>query len=301
MRVIKLNILVAEDSKYYRKYMEETLEKWGYSVIFAEDGEKAWQILQTDDGPQLVLLNWEMPKLTGLDVCYQVRMNELNKYVYLILLTSHASQEDIIKGLEAGADDYVVKPFHDQELKSRLKIGERIIKLENSIRKMALIDPLTGLLNRRAFNSRLESELERCVRNKSTLSLLLFDIDNFKKINDTYGHQCGDSVLYGISQQAKTFLRGYDFISRFGGEEFIICLPDVNQTQAMVIAERLRTGIENLKIETNSADRSIQVTASFGLYTIHSGEKHNIEYIIRQADQAMYRAKNKGKNCICCA
>jgi len=227
-----MSILIAEDSNFFRQLLVKTLGNWGYEVVTAGDGDAAWEILQREDAPRLAILDWVMPGLSGLEICRRVAGGERIPYIYLILLTSKDNKDDIVAGLEAGADDYIAKPFHEEELKCRVKIGERMIRLENKISQLAATDPLTGVLNRRAFMMRMEGELHRAKRNSEPVSIIMVDIDYFKKINDSYGHQIGDVVLQNIANRLSASLRSYEFIGRFGGEEFVICLTGANENQA---------------------------------------------------------------------
>lgn len=290
-----MKILIAEDSKYYQRLLQDTLKSWDYTVILADNGIKAIEILKKDDGPKLAIIDWMMPHMNGLEVCKKVRETLNKSYIYLIILTANSSKEDVIKGLEAGADDYVTKPFNDMELKFRLKNGERIVDLENRIMQLALTDPLTGLLNRRAFVDRLISEIEKNNRLGGTLSLIMVDLDDFKKVNDKYGHLVGDEVLKHVATCFSSYLRKYDFIGRYGGEEFVICLPGADAYSAELIAERLRIGMKKVTIEQEEETLKLQVTASFGI--CETSEAVNDLYTLtREADKALYLAKANGKD-----
>ncbi|MFZ5687689.1 MAG: GGDEF domain-containing protein [Bacillota bacterium] len=291
-----MKILVAEDSKYYRKILVDTLRAWKYDVVIASDGIEALEIIKQEDGPRLAIINWIMPGLDGLELCRKVRAWEKEGYVYLILLTANAGKENIVKGLEAGADDYIIKPFDEEVLKCRLKIGERIINLENEIRRLANLDHLTGVLNRRAFMERLDSEIARCQRIKIPLALIMSDLDNFKSINDNYGHQTGDEVLRMVAGKTKNLVRKYDFIGRYGGEEFVICTPGASLLTAKEIAERLRREIEESVIPVEKGACYIKVTASFGISFLEGDSSTDIDSLIKRADDALYLAKKQGKN-----
>ena len=293
---MRLKILVAEDSRYYRKIIETVLNGWGYEVVLAKDGVDAWNIVRENSRPQLAILDWVMPGMNGIEVCQTVRNSALNSYVYIILLTGMDKKENLIAGLRAGADDYIVKPFDEQELKYRIQIGQRIIELENRISRLALTDWLTGLLNRRAFMERLESEVHRAWRLKSPLSLIMADLDNFKRINDTYGHLDGDKVIARFAIEIGKHIRKYDFVGRFGGEEFILCVPGVPQAQALEIAERLRKETERLQIRVAADPAPISITASFGVYTSSSEVFEDSNTLIKKADDYLYQAKGQGKN-----
>lgn len=288
-----MKILVAEDSKYYQSVLKDTLVKWGYEVILTGDGIQACEKLKEDDGPKLAIIDWMMPQMTGIEVCKEVRSVIDKSYIYLILLTANSSKEDVVRGLEAGADDYMIKPFDEMELKFRLKTGERIIDLENRIMQLALTDSLTGLLNRRAFIERLECEIERYKRLGQPLSLIMADIDDFKKINDNYGHLVGDVVLQKVAKAFTLSVRKYDFIGRYGGEEFIVCLPGVDTRKAQYIAERLRVSIKNIRMEKDT--ENLRVAASFGVSSLDN-IVIDVHTLTRKADEALYAAKTNGKD-----
>lgn len=294
-----MKILIAEDDPISRRILEANLLEWGYEVVVASDGGEAWEIIQQPESPNLIISDWMMPRMDGLALCREIRNMEKSEYIYFIILTAKGEKKDIIKGLEAGADDFLTKPFNQQELKYRTRIGERIINLESRIMELANTDPLTGLLNRRAFMERMEQEISRAQREKKPLSLILADIDHFKRVNDTYGHQVGDLVLQQFTNQLTTSARPYDFLGRYGGEEFLVCLPGADGVQAASVAERMRGQIEDMEIMLPDDSRLIRVTASFGRasYSIESGE--DIDLLIKRADDALYLAKNKGRNCVC--
>jgi len=294
-----MKILIAEDDPISRRILEARLLEWGYEVMIASDGGEAWEIIQQPESPSLIISDWMMPRMDGLALCRKICSMEKSEYIYFIILTAKGEKKDIIEGLEAGADDFLAKPFNPEELKYRIRIGERIINLERRILELANTDSLTGLLNRRAFMERMEQEMSRAQREKKPLSLILADIDHFKGVNDTYGHQIGDLVLQRFVGQLTTSTRPYDFLGRYGGEEFVVCLPGGDGLQAVSIAERMRRQVEDMKIMLPDDSRSIRITASFGTacYSIESGK--NIDLLIKSADDALYLAKDKGRNCVC--
>ncbi|MBS3943347.1 MAG: diguanylate cyclase [Dethiobacter sp.] len=295
----KLSILIAEDSIFFRQLLVQTLSSWGYAVVTAGSGSEAWEILQREDTPRLAILDWVMPGLSGLEVCRMVSGRTGTPYIYLILLTSKDNKEDIVAGLEAGADDYITKPFHEEELRCRVKIGERIIRLENKISWLAATDPLTGVLNRRAFMERMEGEMQRSKRQNEPYSVIMVDIDHFKKINDTYGHQAGDTVLHRFAKHLSSLLRSYEFVGRYGGEEFIISLTGTGENQAVRIAERLRASLVDLAITVSDNQEALPVTASFGVAGTAVIAEGTGDMLLTKADQALYRAKREGRNRVC--
>jgi two-component system cell cycle response regulator len=294
-----MKILIAEDDPISRRVLEANLLEWGYDVMVASDGGEAWEIIQQPESPSLIISDWMMPRMDGLALCREIRNMEKSEYTYFIILTAKGEKKDIIEGLEAGADDFLTKPFNQEELKYRTRIGERIINLERRILELANTDPLTGLLNRRAFMERMEQEMSRAQREKKPLSLIMADIDHFKNVNDTYGHQIGDIVLQRFVGQLTTSTRPYDFMGRYGGEEFVVCLPGADGLKAASVSERMRRQVEDMETMLPDDSRSIRITASFGTasYSIESGK--NIDLLIKRADDALYLAKNKGRNCVC--
>lgn len=293
--------MIAEDDGVSRRALELTLKKWGYDVIAAKDGNVAWGILQGADAPQLAILDWMMPGMDGAVICQKVRERTAEPYTYILLLTAKSEKQDIVAGLDAGAEDYLIKPFDAHELRVRLRAGERILDLEDkliaareSLRYQATHDLLTGLWNRSAIFEMLERELERAQRANGKLGVILGDIDHFKQINDTYGHAAGDTVLKDVAQRMVHLIRPYDTIGRYGGEEFMIVLPECDQRRTMDIAERLREGVSKTPIIT--PDGEIPVTMSLGVSAYPEMSVAKADMIVRVADAALYRAKQRGRN-----
>jgi two-component system, cell cycle response regulator len=296
-----LKVLIAEDNPVSRRLLEATLSKWGYEVFACADGWEAWQVLQQPDPPSLAILDWMMPRMDGIQVCREVRKQAAEPYIYLILLTARNQKTDIITGLEAGADDYIIKPFDANELRMRLRAGRRILDLQTELiyareklRERATSDSLTCLWNRAAILEILQQELERAQRADMTLSILLGDLDHFKRINDTYGHLAGDVVLRETAHRMRATVRPYDRIGRYGGEEFLLVLPDCPVPGALALAERLRLAVGGEGIAL--AEGMVSVTLSLGIATSEmAGE---IPDLLSAADAALYRAKHHGRNCV---
>lgn len=291
-----MRVLVAADDALSRKIVEDYLTSWGYEAVIARNGEEAWEILKDEGRPNIAILDGIMPGMNGLEVCQRLRSLNLPNYVYVIILTALSKVEDVIKGLVAGADDYIIKPFNHDELKYRLKIGERIINLEQRIMCLASTDYLTGMLNRRAFLERLSAEINRTWRKHNDLGIIIADIDNFKRVNDQHGHQAGDLVLQEVAASLLASCRDYDFIGRYGGEEFIACLPGANLAETAQIAERMRLDLEQQRVFLPDRQVELQITASFGVTGIEAGRESSADELIRWADDALYEAKGCGRN-----
>lgn len=294
-------ILLAEDDVIVREMLFNWLDKMGYEVEVAKDGEEAWKILDQNGSPELVILGWMTPGIDGMEICRKLRSKQSEFYHYVLLITARSNKQDIAFALEAGADDYLVKPFDLDELSSRLAVANRIvsvqhqlIKARENLRVQATKDGLTGVWNRVTFLNLFESELDRASRSGATTGLLMLDIDHFKKINDRFGHLSGDLVLKEIADRLKRFLRSYDFLGRYGGEEFMIALPGVTKAQLHEIAERIRLSIANEPVSLNASE--INITLSIGAADVTPGRKNPI-HAIAVADVALYHAKNMGRNC----
>jgi diguanylate cyclase (GGDEF)-like protein len=296
-------ILIADDDKLSRRLLQTTLEKTGYQVVAVEDGVTAGRLLSQVDGPRLALLDWMMPGVDGPGVIRAVRLRPDEPYVHMILLTSRQSKEDIISGLESGADDYLTKPFNPEELRARLRTGERILRLEDSLVKAreemrfkATHDPLTCLWNRGMILDLLQREVTRARRDgeKGGVSVILGDVDHFKKVNDSYGHGVGDEVLRELACRLTDSVRSYDAVSRYGGEEFLIVLNGCTTDMASRRGESIRNAIHSRCIDTEIG--SVPISMSLGI--VGSGEwpQLNAEQLIHEADIALYRAKELGRN-----
>jgi diguanylate cyclase (GGDEF)-like protein len=250
----------------------------------------------------MAILDWVMPQLTGPEVCRRVRETHREPYTYILLLTSKNTKGETVEGLEAGADDYIVKPFDQHELQVRLRAGKRIIDLQmdllqarEELRERANKDLLTMLPNRPAISAALEQEISRCHRDHRTVGIILLDIDHFKKINDTYGHFAGDAVLRETAARLRVNMRQYDQVGRYGGEEFLVVLPNCDLEQAKNQAERMRHKLQTTAMLVDGVE--LFVSASFGV-TVSVASERDPNLFVRVADEALYRAKASGRNCV---
>jgi diguanylate cyclase (GGDEF)-like protein len=292
--------LVADDDTASRLLLQKVLTKWGYDVVMASGGEEAWKILTGDNAPGLAVLDWMMPELDGVEVCRRVRALDMSSPPYLILLTSRGDKQDIATGLEAGAADYVQKPFDHDELRARLLVGRRFAELnrklldtQRELRRQALTDPLTHIMNRRAILMRLGEEMARAPRQGLPLSIGVLDIDHFKSVNDEYGHAGGDFVLQSVVDRALKALRPYDALGRIGGEEFLIVMPGVGPRDAEIVLERLRKIVRVTPMAVQGQE--VTVTVSIG-GAVSEGE--SMDDLLHRADDALYRAKGSGRDLV---
>jgi diguanylate cyclase (GGDEF)-like protein len=297
-----MKVLIADDNATSRIMLRGALLQWGYEVVVAENGAQAWDVLADPDSPPLAILDWVMPHMTGPEVCRRVRETRREPYTYILLLTSKHTKDETVEGLEAGADDYVVKPFDRHELQVRLRAGKRIIDLQmellrarEELRERANKDLLTMLPNRSAISATLEQELARCHRDRRSVGVILLDVDHFKKINDTHGHFAGDAVLRETAARLRGNMRPYDQVGRYGGEEFLVVLPNCELDQATQQAERMRIKLQSSTMMVDGAE--LRVSASFGV-TVSDGSERNPDTFVRVADEALYRAKAGGRNCV---
>ncbi len=297
-------ILLVEDNPISRKMLEKILINEGFKVTSVENGKEALALFREHFFP-IVLTDWLMSEMDGSELCKAIRNEKQEGYVYIVLLTAKDSKDDIISGLESGADDYLTKPANRAELLARLKNGLRILDLEKSlksaneeIRILSITDPLTGIYNRGYLNERLPQEIKRSLRYKRPLSLILCDIDHFKSVNDKFGHVAGDTILKGFVGCISASIRDQiDWSARYGGEEFLVVLPETDFLGARHLAERLRAVVSEKR--HSIGDKEVRITASFGVSGFSPDTlKKNllVDDMLNHVDKYLYKAKNGGRN-----
>jgi two-component system, cell cycle response regulator len=296
-----MKMLVADDDPVWRRMIEAMVREWGDEPLTVADGRQAWEVLSTVDRPPLAILDWLMPGLDGVDICRRLREEAASPYVYVLLLTAKDAKSDLVKAFEAGADDYIKKPFDPEELRARLRAATRILELQaallkaqDELRILATRDSLTGLFNRRAILDMLDRELARAKRDDACVGVLVADVDHFKKVNDTYGHGAGDAVLHQVSERMLSAVRSYDSVGRYGGEELLLVLPNCEEVEAFAVAERTRLSVA--EAPCRDGEQEIQVNVSMGLATTRTLGVFEAKSLIQAADAALYRAKHGGRN-----
>ena len=296
-------VLIADDDPVSRRMLEIWLQKWKFRVTAVQNGLDAWALLQKEDAPSMAILDWMMPGIDGLELCRRIRKQRMESYRYVVLLTAKGGKSDKVTGLEAGADDYLVKPFDLDELRARVRAGRRILKLQHqllhaheALRFEAAHDRLTGIWNRGAITDLLQRELRRSLRNRDPLGVMMVDVDHFKNVNDSHGHLAGDEVLRQVAQRLAETLRNYDYVGRYGGEEFLAVISSCRPSDLISTAERLRMRVAGEPV--NTPNFKLPVTVSIGVASsVPGGSRHeHWEDLVRSADAALYRAKENGRN-----
>ncbi len=325
-----MKILIIDDEKNIRTILSEMVQQWGYEVILAADGESAWKIFQVINEPMIVLLDWLMPGMDGIELCRRLKQSEKTSHTYVIMLTGKkADVEDTVVGFDAGADDFVTKPIDPRELSCRLSVGRRILTYQHELeqrnatlqettkvmehvmrelqivngklKEISLEDELTGIANRRCLERYLAKEWWHALREKEALSFLMVDVDFFKRYNDTYGHPAGDECLKKVATVlAANVKRGGDITARYGGEEFAIVLRATGSEGGQKVAENIRRDVESLAIPHEASEIGPYVTLSIGVATLIPEMNSSYEMLIKEADDALYQAKNDGRNRYCC-
>lgn len=288
-----LTVLVIEDHPDQRDLLAIVLQREGYRVITAANGVEALEKLESEP-IQIALSDIMMPKMDGFELIKRIRGNASFKSIYLILITARIQEGDRVRGLDLGADDYITKPFSFSELLARVRVGSRLVQYQQHLEYQTQVDSLTGLFNRRAFEKKIQEEFDRSLRYHNPFSLLILDVDNFKTINDTYGHHGGDAVLVKISETLRDKTRKSDFPSRYGGEEFVLILPETDQDNAVQVAGKIHEAIRTHAFGTSSQPFSL--TVSIGVSSTSSQFYSDWRQMLKDADQALYVAKNSGKD-----
>jgi len=295
-----VRILIADDDRISRRLLERTLERLGHEVVAVTDGLTALAALVGPDAPQLAILDWMMPGTDGLSVCRLLRQRTA-PYVYVILLTARDRREDMMAGLEAGADDFLTKPFDSVELQARLSSGERVLALQerllaaqDALRVQATHDRLTGLWNRGMILDELERQRHRASRDGAPLAVVLADVDRFKSVNDTHGHAAGDVVLGEIASRMSSALRASDALGRYGGEEFLLVLPGCDAAGASTVADRVRQSVAAEPVRVDGI--ALDVSVSLGVASTFEPLGLDVGTLVATADRALYRAKALGRN-----
>ena len=295
-------VLVADDDLVTRMMLTATLNDWGLEVLEAEDGQEALDVLTSEDPPRLALVDWNMPGKDGLEVCRELRRRAPEPYVYVITLTSMSKTEDVVEGLGSGADDYVVKPYNPGELRVRLKAGDRIVRLQGeliaareALRDQANRDPMTGLLNRRAIQRQFRDRLDDGTAVGQPLTALLIDIDHFKLINDTHGHDVGDQVIIEVGRRIREVVGANGLVSRYGGEEFLVIFPRSDRETSEQYISALHHAMRSSPLVAKNGT-SVNLTASLGYCSDILQADDVIEGYVKSADEALYMAKKDGRD-----
>ena len=295
-----LKVLVADDSAVYRKIVEQTLVSKHYALLFAKSGREAMETF-AEHHPSLVITDWIMPDFSGIELCEKVRERFPDSYTYIIILTSMAEKSQVVRGLTAGADDYLTKPFNDDELLARVGVGRRVIELHRHLEaknrlleQLALTDVLTGLPNRRAIDDWASRQLSGAARYGFTFWIVVADLDYFKSVNDTYGHDAGNVVLRRAAEILKSHSRKSDICGRIGGEEFLFTLSHISEENVSVVIERIRADLQASKFNFDGS--SLTVTASFGVAAFDEKHPGDLSHLVSCADAALYSAKRLGRN-----
>jgi len=296
----RVQVLVADDSAVYRKLVEQAFSETDYSIRFARSGQEAIELFSKHEF-SLVITDWMMPDLTGIEVCQRIRENSKGTYTYIILLTSISEKANVVKGLAAGADDYLTKPFDPEELLARAGVGRRIVDLHRQIEtknrlleELALTDSLTGVPNRRAIEEWAARQLSGAARHGFPFWVVMADLDDFKRVNDSSGHEAGNTVLKRFAEILKANSRRSDICGRIGGEEFLFVLTHAERKNVETLIENIRKQFE--KEEFSFGGRIVRVTASFGVCGFRGKIAPEFPHLVHQADTALYKAKNRGRN-----
>jgi diguanylate cyclase (GGDEF)-like protein len=286
-------VLVADDDPVTRSVLEGLLSKRGYGVISATNGVEAYEILQQPDAPTLAIIDWMMPGLDGIELCRKLRQEPRYAYTYIVMLSGRRDKEDFLAGLEAGADDYIGKPFDIEDLHARIRAGQRVLAWNERVRNQANQDDLTGLLNRSAITETLRRELAHAGRDGTPTSLILAEVDDFRQVNDVNGHATSDAALRELAKLLQASIRTYDVAGRFWGGKFMIVVPGCEMGRALQVAEKLRRAVERQPVRVTQLTLPMTMSlgvASSGGFAIDDG------ILLSAAERALDRAKRAGCN-----
>jgi two-component system cell cycle response regulator len=297
-----LEVLVVDDSPVWRKIFEQILPKDLYSVSYASNGAEAVQVL-AKKSPSIVITDWVMPDFSGLELCKRIREDKSASYTYIIVMTSNKEEGGVLRAMEAGADDFLVKPFNSNEMLARIGVGRRIIELHRrleyksaELEEVASTDVLTGLPNRRAIEEWANKQLRGAKRHGFPIWVVLGDLDCFKEINDTFGHEAGDTVLRTFAETLRKLTRISDMCGRLGGDEFLVVISHVSATNIEIAINRFRELFGSLSFPF--AGQSVKISATFGVAGSESGKIQDFDLLVRKADEMLYEAKRAGRNCV---
>jgi diguanylate cyclase (GGDEF)-like protein len=310
---LAVKVLVADDDPVTRELLHRILGECGYEVLSAENGQQAWEIYNASEA-SLVITDWEMPGLNGIELCSRIRQHDAVGYTYIIFLTSHSGLDHLIEGLSAGADDFIAKPLHPDELRVRVRVAQRILSLETHLRqanqdllrmnerllKMSRLDPLMEIGNRLAFEERFEEYACKAHKEGRRYAVVMCDVDNFKLCNDSFGHQLGDDVLRQVAAAIRLRLRADDAAFRYGGEEILMLLSRQDFAGAVAAADRIRRSIEALEFTADGGSQTFRVTVSCGVvcHAADAASAVSRRELVEMADRALYQAKRHGRNCV---
>lgn len=296
-----MRVLIVDDDPTIRMTLKGLLKKHDCEIYEADSGLKALDIIQSDQPPELIFMDWNMPGLSGVEVTTLLRETVEENQPYVIIISSNSDSEYIIQALSYGADDYMVKPIDGRFLNAKFAVAQRILGIQEKLQqtnlvleKLAYYDELTGVLNRRAGNASFQVEMERAIRKEQNICIAMVDIDHFKKVNDTFGHQAGDEVLRVFSRVLRQAMRPYDIVCRYGGEEFMLIAEINTEHEASILFERVREAVS--KAQIRYADDTIIITASFGVYVVVPHTDMTLKSLVQIADEALYEAKAAGRN-----
>ena len=299
---VSMKILLADDEPIARTMLEHWLTGWAYDVVSAKDGRAALEVLQTVPEVRLAVLDWVMPGLDGVDICKQVRQSRQTPYVYVILLTARDDKHDIARGLEAGADDYLIKPCNPFELRVRLGIGKRVIDLQDQLLRArreaesrALYDGLTGTLAKGPVLELLERELARAERTNAPVAVVDVHIDQFERLRTERGLDVADRTTQEVARRLGNVIRKYDLLARTGESEFLIVLPDTDADRAPQVTQRLREALSGTPVNVGSG--AFRVTACYGVASTAQRPGARMGQLLGAAGQALRAAQQQGRDC----